>query len=54
MLLVYVDREMAETSESDRVYHRIEGGYHDLLADPLAEDVMDKLMAFMKQRVAGQ
>ena len=40
------------TNEEDRVIHYIEGGYSCLPADPAAEEVMEHMITFMKDRMS--
>ena len=44
--------DTALTNTEDRVVHYIEGGYHCLPADPAAEEVMEHMIAFMKDRMS--
>lgn len=46
--------QKAQTPMRDRVLKRQPGGYHDLLADPLAEDTMKVMVSFAKKRVAAK
>jgi len=43
--------ETAQTTAEDKEYHRVEGAYHDMLADPLAEEVMDYFVQFIRQQL---
>jgi acylglycerol lipase len=40
------------TNKDDRVIHYIEGGYHCLPADPAAEEVMEHMIAYIKDRMS--
>ena len=40
------------TNKDDRVIHYIEEGYHCLPADPAAEEVMEHMIAYMKDRMS--
>jgi alpha-beta hydrolase superfamily lysophospholipase len=42
--------DKAETSMDDKEFHRIEGGYHDLLGDPLAEECMEHTLKWIHKR----
>jgi alpha-beta hydrolase superfamily lysophospholipase len=46
--------EKAMTPAEDRVIHRIEGAYHDLLGEPCAEDTTKYLIAFMEDRLSNK
>lgn len=45
-------RATVDTPMADRVYHRVEGGYHDMLSDPFAEEAMEHCVAFINDRVS--
>jgi alpha-beta hydrolase superfamily lysophospholipase len=42
--------DKTETPLDDKQLHRIEGGYHDLLGDPLAEECMDHIRRWVLKR----
>jgi alpha-beta hydrolase superfamily lysophospholipase len=42
--------DKAETSMDDKEFHRIEGGYHDLFGDPLAEECMEHSRKWILKR----
>lgn len=39
-----------ETAPTDREFHRIDGAYHDLFADPQAEKCMELVLAWIQKR----
>ena len=43
--------ETAETPQEDRVFNRVEGAYHDVFADPVAEECMDFIIDWIKKRI---
>lgn len=44
-------KENAKTRKSQRAIHLVEGGYHDLLADPAAEKVAQHMVAFVEKQI---
>lgn len=44
----------ASTPPEDAEFHRIEGAYHDLLADPVAEEVVEHFIVFMQKQTKKQ
>ena len=49
---IYLVENCGTTSEQ-REFHRIEGACHDLLADPLAEEVIGHWIHFVQKRMAS-
>ena len=39
------------TASNDKVFHRLAGGYHDLLAEPNAEQIVQNMIDFINQRI---
>jgi alpha-beta hydrolase superfamily lysophospholipase len=46
--------DKAATPAEDKVFKRQEGSYHDLLADPTAEDSIQFTVDFIKKRIAAK
>jgi alpha-beta hydrolase superfamily lysophospholipase len=46
--------DKAATPTEDRVFKRKEGAFHDLFADPTAEESMQVTIDFIKKRIAAK